>query len=815
MNPGPWQLAEDLFHQALERPKEDRIAFLNRIAANGDGEVVEQVLRLLAEHDAEPGFMEEPLLKAGIASDALKEIAADNSRHHDTDAGRTLPTSLHISGYRLIELVGEGGMGLVYSAEQESPQRKVALKIIKPGFITPDTLRRFGHESEILGRLCHPCIGRIFEAGAVDTGGTPLPFFAMEFIDGVSITRFARENRLDHRKRLGLFVQLCDAVHYAHQQGVIHRDLKPANILVERAGTEGAPPRPIILDFGVARVIDAPAQSVMTDRTRLIGTLPYMSPEQIAAEPGGIDTRSDVYALGVILYELLTGTRPHELQGTSLAEAIRIVTEEDPKPLGTMDRRLRGDPETILGKAMAKDREQRYQAASALAADIRRLLNHEAIAARPPSVTYQLRVFARRNRTLVGGMAGILLALVVGLAATLWQKHKADENAAWANQRAEQVTAINDFLQELLTLVNNPAVTHDISFADLLDRAAKDVNAAFSDHPLAEASVRETLGDAYYRLGRPAAAEEQYRRGLDIRRAELGKDDPATLGMMSGLAMCWMSTSRLDDAEAMCRQVLNGRRRVLGEYHRKTLAVLANLAAISDMRGDKDEAEARYRQLLKLLQEHLGTDDRDTLACMQNLASILRSGDRFEEAEPLYRDSVELFVSHYGENNPDTLKAMDNLAVFLKHAGHLEEAEVYYVRGLNGCRRLLGDAHPSTLTAMHNYGTFLFSTDSYEESISLFEEAVELAHHALGDRNPLTQAIRKRFALILKRRERYDEAEIQYLSLYRAVLDELGPSHDRTQKAIRDLARLYEEWQRPAEAAAYKAMLSDHRTGDA
>lgn len=812
MSPDDWRIVEDLFHEALERDPASRNLFLDQ--ASADAAVITEVRRLLAEHDAEPQFMEQPIIDAGLASDALDAVADNPPALPDSSSPAGFTAGLDIPGYRIIELIGEGGMGLVYAAGQESPQRQVALKIIRPGFITADALRRFDHESQILGRLRHPGIGRIFQAGAADAGGVQLPFFAMEFIDGVPITRFVREHGLGLRDRLRLFAELCEAVHYAHQQGVIHRDLKPGNILVETGSIDGKPPRPIVLDFGVARVMDGSARSMVTDRTHLIGTLPYMSPEQIAADTDGIDIRSDVYALGVILYELLAGTRPHDLDDTSLTEAIRIITEVSPAPLGTIDRRLRGDLETIVGKAMAKERQQRYQAASALLADVRRYLNNEPIAARPPSVTYQARMFARRNRTLVAGAAAVILALVAGLATTLWQMNQANRNAMQANQRAEQVTAINDFLQEILTLVNDPAATHDIRFADLLDRAAADVHVAFADRPLAEASVRETLGDAYHRMGRIADSEEQYQRGLQIRLEHLGRDDPETLAMMSGISMCWMAKAKLDDAETMCRQVLDGRTRVLGQYHRKTLAVLANLAAIADMRGNKEEAEDRYRQLLPILQEHLGPDDRDTLACMQNLASILRTQDRFDEAEPLYRDSVDAFMARYGQTNPDTLKAIDNLAVFLKHAGQFEEAETYYLQGLDGSRRLLGDAHPSTLTAMHNYGTFLFSQRRFDESLALLDEAATISQDELGDRNWLAQAIRRRYASYLRSRSMFDRAEPHYLALYNTFKDQYGDDSKQTAQITRDLVRLYEKWNRPDDKAAFEALLPHSQPGE-
>src|SRR5262245_50444136 len=314
-----------------------------------------------------------------------------------------------IGRYRILGLIGEGGMGSVYEAEQEHPRRTVALKIIKLGMTSPELLRRFEQESQALGRLQHPGIAQIFEAGTVDTGFGPQPYFAMELIRGRSLWDYAESHHLNTNRRLEIMVKICDAVHHAHQRGLIHRDLKPGNILVDETG------QPKILDFGVARVTDSDARATLeTDLGQLVGTLAYMSPEQTLADPLDIDTRSDVYSLGVILYELLAGHLPYNI-GKNLHEAIRVVREEDPAQLGAANRAFRGDIETIVAKALEKDRTRRYASSAELAADIQRYLNNEPIVARRPSATYQFQKFARRNRALVAGVAAVVLVLVAGV----------------------------------------------------------------------------------------------------------------------------------------------------------------------------------------------------------------------------------------------------------------------------------------------------------------------------------------------------------------------------------------------------------------
>jgi serine/threonine protein kinase len=347
-----------------------------------------------------------------------------------------------IGRYRIIRLLGEGGMGVVYQAEQEQPRRVVALKVIRPGFATAETLRRFQHESEALGRLQHPGIAQIHDAGTADTGFGPQPYFAMELVRGFALREYAEEKPLDTRQRLELMAKICDAVEQAHQRGVIHRDLKPGNILVDETG------QPKILDFGVARVADSEARlTTHTDIGQLIGTLAYMSPEQVTGDPLAVDTRSDVYALGVILYELLAGRLPHAVDRKPLAEAVHVIQEDEAARLSSIDRAYRGDVDTIVAKALEKDKARRYGSAAALAGDIRRYLADEPITARRPSASYQLRKFARRHKPLVAGTVAVFVVLVAGVVASTWEAVRARTAEQKAASEAATAEAINDFLQ--------------------------------------------------------------------------------------------------------------------------------------------------------------------------------------------------------------------------------------------------------------------------------------------------------------------------------------------------------------------------------
>jgi WD40 repeat protein len=425
-----------LFDQALDLDPARRAAFLDE-QCQGDADLraaVERLLQLDGKAQADESFLRSPLLrsrpKEEIAPTSLFPIPPGGLPSKGGTPAAPVPV---IARYRVVRLLGEGGMGTVYEAEQDSPRRTVALKVIRPGLASEPLLQRFGREAQILGRLHHPGIAQVYDAGVAEGGQ---PYFVMELIAGVPLDQYAREQALDARGRLELVARVCDAVQHAHEKGVIHRDLKPSNILVEPSG------QPRVLDFGVARAADlgVTAAGGRTEAGQLIGTLSYMSPEQASGDPAAIDPRTDVYALGVILYELLAHRLPYSLDGLPLPEAARVICEQEPSRLGSLDGRLRGDVETIVAKALAKEPARRYASAGELAADIRRHLSHEPIRARPASALYQLRKFARRHKALVGAVLGVAAALVAGAVVSVLYAVRADHSARQAAENAREAT---------------------------------------------------------------------------------------------------------------------------------------------------------------------------------------------------------------------------------------------------------------------------------------------------------------------------------------------------------------------------------------
>ncbi len=429
MGEGRIERVKALFDQAVDLPPHQQKALLDA-ACSGDSELRAAVEKLLADDarlrtdESAASFLNSPLVRFPAKS----SHAVDSSTPADAP-----PLPARIGRYRILRLLGEGGMGTVYEAEQDNPRRPVALKVIRHGLVSPALLKRFAYEVEILGRLHHPGIAQIYEAGLGEDGR---PFFALEFIPGQPLTEYVRRHQLDPAARLALAARVCDAVQYAHERGVIHRDLKPGNILVDETG------QPKIIDFGVARATDADVRMTTgrSEMGQLLGTLSYMSPEQVTGDPSEIDQRSDVYSLGVILFELLADRLPYNLENLPLPEVAHVIREREPSRLGSIHSVFRGDVETIVGKALEKDRTRRYASAGELASDIRRHLNNEPIRARPPSALYHLRKFARRNKGLVGGVAGVFAALLVGTIVSALFALRAWQNEQLANEKEREAT---------------------------------------------------------------------------------------------------------------------------------------------------------------------------------------------------------------------------------------------------------------------------------------------------------------------------------------------------------------------------------------
>lgn len=663
--------------------------------------------------------------------------------------------------YTLLDVLGEGGMGTVYLAEQESPRRSVALKVLRPGLVTPRLLRRFEHESLMLGRLQHPGIAQVYEAATADAGDGPQPFFAMELVRGLPLTVHASTHDLPVPERLRLFARVCEAVEHAHQKGVIHRDLKPANILVDAAGL------PKVLDFGVARTTDADirGQTLMTEVGQLIGTVPYMSPEQIAGDSGDLDTRSDVYTLGVVLYELLAGRLPHRVTDKTLPEAVRIIGQDEPDALGSIDKSLRGDLQTIVTKAMEKERDRRYQSAAALGEEIERYLRSEPITARPPTRLYQFSKFARRNTGLViaSGLAAVLLC--VGTAGIAWQAVAATRGRHQAQIEAENAHAVSVFLRDMLLAIN-PEQNNDreITVREIIDEAARGIDTSGALTPRVEATIRHTLAGAYRSLGKPTLALPYSLRAVELAREHLGPDHPDTLDAERTLAINHAELAEFDKAEPLLRRCVSVLAR---DKNNPTYgAAMGELARVLFEQGNATEAEPLMREAIRMGQSESSVDD-STLVSMDHLGTLLTSQGRFQEAESQLRETLALREKKFGPDSPVTAFTLTSLANVLQKQGHNDQAIELLERVLAIRRFKLEPGHPSTLITLSNLAVAYIGKGRTQEAELLLRESVTAQKDKLGGDHPKSLMAMGNLAYLLEDTGRLSEAE----ALFREVVE--------------------------------------------
>jgi tetratricopeptide (TPR) repeat protein/predicted Ser/Thr protein kinase len=777
-----WRKVERIYHSALAQESSQRAAFLDR-ECGGNESLLQDIRSLLEQSERASGFLELPAMD--VAARALADSVPA--------AADSVPAV--IGRYRVIRLLGEGGMGIVYEAEQEQPRRVVALKVIRPGLATRERLRRFEQECQALGRLQHPGIAQIYEAGVAGTSQTPQPYFAMELIRGLALDKFVKQNSLDTRQKMALVMKVCEAVHHAHQRGLIHRDLKPGNILVDETG------QPKILDFGVARVTgmdaheNAAQPTIETGVGQIVGTLAYMSPEQVAGDPLEVDTRSDVYSLGVILYEILSGRLPYEAGHRQLPEAVRAIREEDPKPLSSISRNYRGDIETITGKALEKDKARRYSSAAELAGDIQRYLNDEPIAARPPSAGYQLQKFTRRNRAMVAGLAAVFLVLVAGVtvstllairanragqaavrerdravaaeANAVQERNRALAEKQRADDQAAVSEAVSDFLQnDLLAQAGSRTQAGprtkpdpDLKVRTALDRAAARIAGKFDKQPLVEASIRQTTGFAYYDLGIYPEAQKQLERAVDLRRRLLGEDHADTLSVMNDLIWLYRDEGKYAQAEPLAGKVLETRKRLLGEEHPDTISSMRDLGLVYRFEGKSAEAERLLRKALDIRRRISGEENEATLRAMNDLGYVHQVEGNYLQAERLLSKVFTIRRRVSGQEHPDTLIAMDNLATVYYRQRKYTQAESLFAKNLEIRKEVLGEEHPGTLDTINNLGVVYRAEGKFAEAAILLGKVLETKRRVLGEEHPSTSISMINVAVLYRYQGDYSKAE--------------------------------------------------------
>jgi len=721
-----------------------------------------------------------------------------------------------IGTYRLLRVLGEGGMGQVWLAEQKAPiQRTVALKLIKAGMDTKAVVARFESERQALALMDHPNIAQVFEAGSTPEGR---PYFVMEYVPGLPITEYCDKHRLAMKERLELFMQACDAVQHAHQKAIIHRDLKPSNVLVVQQGDKAVPK---IIDFGLAKAMARrlTENTVFTELGVLVGTPEYMSPEQADLRSQNIDTRTDVYSLGVILYELLVGALPFDakmLRTAGLDAILRTIREEPPPKPSTkvrlmgagsaasaerrseepnsLARRLQGELDWIALKALEKERARRYGTASELAADVQRYLRNEPVVAGPASAAYRMRKYAARHwfgMAAAAVVAGLLIAFAVTQAVQLRRIQR-------ERDRANRVT---DFMTQMFRVVDpSEARGNTITAREVLDKASKEIDAGLAKDPELQAQLLYTMANVKMNLGLYRQAEEQFRRTVEIRQKTLGPNHVETLRATDRIALMLYRQGQYDRAVTLERETLEKLRKLYGTENGATLEAMNDYGLFLQASGNREEGERVDREAIDIERRVLGDDAPLTLTTMSNLAIVLHLRGRYAEAEQIFRTVYETRKRSLGAGAPDTITAGGNLALTIAAQGHLAEAEALDREMLQQLIRVLGPEHAFTLNVMNNLADVLISAGKLPEAEKLNRETLEISQRVLGSEHPETIITFANLCSTLATEGAGQQAEKMCAQVVELRKKVLGPEHPDTLKAMINFAAVLGMEKKYAEA---------------
>ena len=788
-----------------------------------------------------------------VGDDASEPEASSNGSPVAPIGDLTEKLGLRIGRYRLLRTLGEGGMGMVYLAQQNEPiKRRVALKIIKPGMDSRRVVARFEAERQTLALLDHPHIAHVHDAGTTDQGR---PYFVMEYVTGLPITEYCDRHRLSIEDRLCLFQQVCHAVQHAHQKGIIHRDLKPSNILVSAEGDQAIPK---IIDFGVAKAMSHSFTelTLFTIDSQLLGTPEYMSPEQADMASEDIDTRSDIYSLGVLLYVLLTGTLPYDagtLRAGGLEHIRKVIRETDPKTPSTrltrlgnegqaiaekrctqihvLAKHLRKELEWIPLKAMRKERSERYRSASEFADDIENYRKGEPLIAGPPGTVYRLRKFVRRNRVLMMAAVAVLSVLLAGVVVSTVLA------IGQARVRAE-AQLIADFLETDVLGSASKARVGEATVSYILDAASKRLDEGrFKEKPLIEASIRQRLAGTYRSIGESDQAEQHFLKAILIYQQRHSEEHPDTLRVMGALGYIYEDQGRYRDMERLSAKMVQIQQSVygvehpvgainvlgvalchLGKYeeaeswfnralHSEWPYIKLNLARVYAAKGRYEEAEQLLRKTIEAARWDVeyGVDIRYST----ELANLYREWGNYDKAEPLFDKTLKALRQIKGDEHFLTILCMYGLVQLYVDQGRHQEAEGLFSEALPIARRRLREDHPVTQRLVNTRAVLHQKQKQYDEAKKLFDEALQGRQRELGEDHPDTLESRNDLGVLYKALEQYVDAEEQLLEAVAGRRLKLGDTHAHTLASRNELVELYEAWNKPDEALKWKERLPD------